>query len=380
MNSDPHELAAWRTFGMLDADEAAGFDEATRHDPELRNAYREMDCIATAVAVTTTIPIAPRAGQLERLHARLGLNAAKRTNWFGISGWAAAAALAMILILDRNSTKMDQGVENHPTNPAVLTPNRSQVATAVPSSKKGDESDGAGQVEPQQDMLTGASADIDGRGYAKRLIQEREARRDKLENFQEQDRKRFEPVAGMAWPIVMRMLPPGMAGELSGEVVTNDDHEPPITALLGDALTASNLKIADDTLAAARTGEVATAKADSSAIPIYDAARDTGTLFVNLPVKAPEMERYLWVETQEGGAPIYVGRLPESNNQGPDSFDFSLGSTGIVPSAFFLTESGAGKPVAPSEENTILEGPAPRGLMKNGNDSPPHQSSEGEGP
>ncbi|MES2657691.1 MAG: hypothetical protein V4689_03680 [Verrucomicrobiota bacterium] len=362
MNSDPHENAAWRTFGMLDADEAAGFDEAMRHDPELRNAYREMDCLATAVAVASTVPVAPRAGQLERLHLRLGLNASKRTNWFGISGWAAAAALTMILLLDRNPVKSNQVVENHPATPVLSQLKRPHVATPEPSPTEDDESNVARQVEPQHDVLPVASADIDGKGFAKvetkRLIQEIEVLRDELENFQERDRKRFEPVAGMSWPIVMRMVPPGSSGEISGGLALNKE-EPPITAILGDALTTAGVASAGYGQNVVRAGELATPKTEPSAIPIYDAARDTGTLVVsNLSNKQPNVERYLWVETQEAGKPVYVGRLPESNNQGADSFDFNLGSTGIIPSAFILTEgSSTGEPITPSKDNTILVGP-----------------------
>jgi hypothetical protein len=63
MNSDPHETAAWRTFGMLDVDETANYDEAMRHDSGLRQAQQEMDCLVAAVAAVTTLPIKPRAGQ-----------------------------------------------------------------------------------------------------------------------------------------------------------------------------------------------------------------------------------------------------------------------------------------------------------------------------
>ena len=78
MNSDPYDSAAWRTFGMLDPDESAIFDEAMRHDPLLRSAYREMDRISAAIAAATTPPLDPKPGQLERLQYRLSLNRPKR--------------------------------------------------------------------------------------------------------------------------------------------------------------------------------------------------------------------------------------------------------------------------------------------------------------
>jgi hypothetical protein len=52
-----------------------------------------------------------------------------------------------------------------------------------------------------------------------------------------------------------------------------------------------------------------------------------------------------------------VGRLPESDTLGADSFDFSLGSKAVVPTRFFLTRDSQERITAPSESNTVLEGP-----------------------
>lgn len=338
---------------MLDADEAAGFDEAMRHDPELRSAYQEMACLATAVAVVTTVPIAPRAGQLERLQERLGLNPSKGTNWFGISGWAAAAVLTMALVLDRDPATVHQLAKNRPDGSAASPPSPPQIATPGSPADR----DGPDVADLQKGDLPDTSAASDGKGYAKvetrRLIQEIEVLRDKLENFQERDRQRFEAVAGMAWPIVMRMVPPGTTGETAGGLALSKDG-PPLAAMLGDALAGADLASGTTVL---RAGELAAPDADPLAIPIYDAARDTGTLVVSNLSADPTVRRYLWVKTQEGGSPVYVGELPATNNQGADSFDFSLGATGIVPAGFLLTEGGAGEPVPPSADNTILQGP-----------------------
>lgn len=363
MNSDPHENAAWRNFGMLDADEAASFDEASRLDPELNAACHQMDRLTTALAVAMAAPIAPRAGQLERLQLKLGLNPAKSINWLGISGWAAAAALTLILLLDRTSHR-------HALRP------ESARQTATDSQKSVDHPPTPGGSTDEAPAETGSATAIrDSEGKtvakveAKRLIQEIEVLRGKLENFQKLDRKRFEAVPGMAWPIVMKMSPPG-------ELPTTPDglsliHEDPlITAMLGDALSAANARASWDDPAAMATSAGLTAPpgvaaADAmpaglppSAIPIYDAARDSGTLVVsNLPLASATEAYSLWVTTETGGKPIYVGRLPESNALGAESFDFSLGSTAIVPSGFILTKDSQGTPASPSEENTVLLGP-----------------------
>lgn len=362
MNSDPHESAAWRTFGMLDADEADSFDEAARHDPDLKNACREMDCLSAAVAVSTTVPIKPQAGQLERLHTRLGLNSPKRTNWLGISGWAAAAALAMMLVIESGANHTQVTTGNIPTRPItadqkkLLTVSHKEKAVAENAHNKAPES-------PGKSGLAVVSQDVDGKTVTKvetkRLIQEIEVLRGQLENFQKRDRLRFEPVPGMAWPIVMKMAPPGTSPNTTGALAMAGEA-PPIIAMLGDALTSLN------TPAMAVRANMATPLpmllppvADPSAIPIYDAARDTGTLVVsNLPSTRVNESYNLWVKTEAGANPIYVGQLPKSTeSSGAESFDFSLGSTAIMPSGFILTKDVQGATVAPSKINTVLQGP-----------------------
>ena len=102
MNSDPHESAAWRAFGILDAEESAAFDDALRENADLRNAYREINTLAAAVAVSQVKPLQTRAGDFERLQTRLGLLRKRPVNWLGISGWAIAASLALLLVVSHN--------------------------------------------------------------------------------------------------------------------------------------------------------------------------------------------------------------------------------------------------------------------------------------
>lgn len=351
---------------MLDSEESASFDEATRHDPELHRAVREMDRLAAAIAVATIPPLTPRPGQVERLHRRLGLNLRKRTNWPAISGWAAAACLAILLVVNRN-TSTSVALNRPPSEiraPEIteLTGENPEIAwvegdatglTSLPAAESPQlviqESDGKSQVRIE----------------TKRLIQEIEVLRGKLENFQKLDRQRFDATPGMAWPIVMRMAPPETAG---GEVASLPPplaDERPITAMLGDALAAASQPPEVPPLELPGVAEVAIPKPVPAAIPIYDAARDTGTLVVsNLPSSTAQESYNLWVTTEEAEEPVYVGRLPESVSQGEDSFDFSLGATGIVPSGFLLTRDQRGEPVAPSGKNTILRGPADPGASQ----------------
>ena len=125
MNSDPFDSAAWRTFDMLDADESAIFDEAMRHDPVLRSAYLEMDRLSAAIAASTALPIEPKAGQLDRLQARLGLGPSKSAQfWLTISGWAAAAVLAILLTLAPHRDHRSVGKPTHHGRQPIAPPGR----------------------------------------------------------------------------------------------------------------------------------------------------------------------------------------------------------------------------------------------------------------
>ena len=345
---------------MLDIDETASFDEAMRRDPELKNACREIDRLAAAVAVTATVPITPRAGQLEHLYSRLGLGSAKRTNWPGISGWAAAAVLMMILVIARTTARENANAQNTRIYPPVTPHGESAIPDAPPEEDQKSVQQTSSE-DSQKNELPVASRDGDGKVIAKaetkKLIQEIEVLRGKLENFQERDRQRFETVPGMAWPVVMRMVPPGVASGTHGLLSLKKD-DPTLTAMLGDALIAANSPAAMADSSAIATGDSATPQADPSAIPIYDAARDSGTLVVNnLPVPTADEVYNLWVTTKQGATPVYLGRLPSANGQGVDSFDFSLGSKTTVPLGFAMTKDLQGKPVIPNKDNTVLQGP-----------------------
>ncbi len=364
MNSDPYESAAWRAFGMMDADEAAGFDEAMRDDPALRDASRGIDRLAAAVAVASAVPVAPRAGQLDRLHRRLGLQVSRGTNWFAISGWAAAAILMVVLILDRhsNNTKGStlQAGANEPSKSD--SPKHGSVK-ANDLTEPRDEVRGTDASNTAKNETPAVAAEGDGKVVVavetKRLIQEIGVLRDKLATLQERDRNRFEPVAGMAWPVVMRMRPPGSGSSESLALNTGapTPEEPTLTTMLGDGLIGSiNAFVREGTSHPFEAAAVSTP--DPSAIPIYDAARDSGTLVVShLPELAAGESYNLWVQTKSSGNPVYVGRLPDSDVQGADSFEFSLGATGTIPTGFILTKDSQSGTTPPSDQNTFLQGP-----------------------
>ena len=362
MNSDPHESAAWRTFGMLDADEAAGFDEAVRDDLELRIAYREMNGLSAAVAAATVTPITPRAGQLARLQSRLGLHPSRHPNWLGITGWAAAAALTVILVLDRRPFHRAESTAyttSAPIGKSLKLTEGNDSGPHAPNEKTNDSSNGSdvSQSEPDAGLITTQESQIRiiAQAETQRLSQEIETLRGKLDGAQKLDQKRFETIPGLAWPIIMTMSPPGSA-RAADSLNNLAENSPPLTSIIGDALAGATAILPADS--ASRAGDSTAAQGAPSAIPIYDAARHTGTLVVsNLPPTNPDERYNLWVKTESGENPTLVGQLPASNTAGSEPYDFSLGTTTIIPTGFILTKDLIDKPSSPTVTNTILLGP-----------------------
>ena len=351
MNSDPHETAAWRAFGMLDSNEAAGFDEAVRQDPELRDAYREMDVLCAAVAAASVVPLAPRAGELERLQARLGLKSSKTLNWPGISGWfAAAAALTFILLVDRNPPVPTESASNSAAPYAakrdglMIQNAKVEELAAQTSSDKG--SDLAENASDNRDAaIQDKKVKLVTKMETKQLVREIAVLRKKLESVEKREQERLEPVQGMAWPIVMKMRPPLAKTQIATTDATTADTETSVVNVLGDALAGKS------SLADKQTDQSAVdAAATPSAVPIYDPATGTGTLVVN-----NLSNTNLWFTARGESEPRLLGKIPQST-ESYESVGFEL-PVGTIPDNFMITNDSAGKDAPPSNKNTILIGP-----------------------
>lgn len=345
MNSDPHETAAWRVFGMLDSDEAAGFDGAMRQDPELRDAYREINTLCAAVAATSVSPVVPRAGQLERLQARLGLQSSKPANWWGISGWAAAAAaLTFSLLVERKSPIPAESVKNnaapHATKREVRIIQNTPLQKAVP--ELGPE---VGQETPGEDEAAIADVAIEkgninpvAKVETNVLVQEIAVLREKLNAVEKREKQRLEPVQGMAWPIVVTMRPP----RATTQIVATADVDTSVVGVLGDAL-AGKSSLADNPVV---LGGIDT----PSAVPIYDPATGTGTLVAN-----NLSDTNFWVMAKGDNKPRLLGKIPQSG-EAYESVGFEL-PVGTIPENFMITNDSDGKNAPPSGKNTVLIGP-----------------------
>jgi hypothetical protein len=333
---------------MLDSNEAAGFDETIRQDSELRDAYRDMNVLCAAVAAASIAPLQPRAGQLEQLQARLGLQASKSVNWLGISGWAAAAAaFAFILLVDRKPPVPAESVKHS------ATPHANKQDTLMIQKATVQEFAAQPSLDVRSEPSEDATANRDAATHennvklvtkmeTKRLVQEIAVLREKLESIEMREQQRLEPVQGMAWPIVMKMRPPNATTQIVPTEVATADAETSVVDVLGDAL-AGKSSLADNR---AEQGVVDT----PSAVPIYDPATGTGTLVVN-----NLSNTNLWVTARGDSEPRMLGKIPPSN-EAYESVGFEL-PAGTIPDNFMITNDAAGMDAPPSAKNTILTGP-----------------------
>ncbi len=339
---------------MLNAEESARFEEAMHDDPALRSAALEMDRLSAAIAATVTQPVEPKPAQFERLQSRLGLRPAHHFHFrMAVAGWSSAAVLAVLLTLHLT------GIIDQWTFPSSTA----SIATTAPNSDRLSNTSTPSHSDDPSNPMTPGLGSPDGAPPIKvetmRLNQEIEVLRENLEKYQIRDRAVFEALPGMAVPIIMSMNPPGMVRE-EPLTLTKNDELSSLTTLLGNALTAINA-VAADTPASPLAGLPGARPAlpeHPTGIPIYDAARDAGTLVVsNLPPADDDAVYNLWVTTHAAGTPVFVGSLPENCASGEEAFDFSLGSTTVLPSGFILTLDPVGAPATPTESNTILHGP-----------------------
>lgn len=341
---------------MLDAEESAAFDDALRENADLHKAYREINALAAALAVSQVKPLQTRAGEFERLQARLGLLRQRPVNWLGISGWAIAASLALLLVVSHSHRLVDQG-----------TPKGASAAPASTSGSIAENDPDSAEIprkENQALAASGTSAGVaDGKdtkvakkGETMKLIQEISVLREKLQSVAKRDQKRFEFVPGRSWPVMMTMAPPPSSDE---DETTIPEDAPALTARVADALAGISSITSDLTEISAPDENTATSSnATPAAIPIYDPVSDQGAIVVaGLPQPEDDMGNFLWVATETSDVPVLVGQLPPNESQQAVSIDFELGTRGILPTSFILTNGEIGNPAAPSAKNTILIGP-----------------------
>jgi hypothetical protein len=416
MKSDRREKAAWRTFGLLSPKEQVAFDSAAESDPALAAARNDMETLAAAISVNHSRPVTPESDSLAIIQDRCGLSGRRRLlisrmrlrpALLAWAGWGVAAALVVLLAVREKSgtltagesrtpdTDTTPGLQQRPenrSNRSAVIPNGS-VARAVAPNKNASSSmvhpvavrneQVPGSVDPSLDPglvhLPGTETGIRPSefGEKRRLIQEIETLRAELARSKQQTKELLTPAPGRSWPLIVEMKSP---------TASRDESDPPLTSQIADALAGKVPAVADPASTAGTASATAVAEqpqpaegasqtAPASAVPVYDPARDSGTLAVRNLQPAPSGSQYnLWVNTADSSEPVFVGTLPD-NLQPTDSLDFNLGSTGIVPSTYYLTVDSVDmskvghvkvfkgpvvtrKPATPpNPNNIILQGP-----------------------
>ncbi len=405
MKADFREYAAWRALGMLSPEEQAAFDAAAEADGDLAAARARVEALAASVSVIHSRPVAPGEDTLAVIRKRCGIpgagqnviSRARSRPLFAWAGWGVAAALAVLLAVREESGPLtagglpDPAKDGAPSVPGrtiphtsgrvpsrekprligkVPPPSKSSSGVNAPEIPREAPGDAAGpEGEPptvaHESGAVGAGAPQEA-GEKRRLIQEIETLRSELERSRQRDDLMFSPTAGRSWPLIVEMKSPS---------AVKSENDPPLTSIVADALAGKTLTETKTTEQKdpAATAQVATLP---TAIPVYDPARDTGTLAIrNLPAAELGYQYYLWVATSSSGEPVFVGTLPE-NLRSTDSLDFTLGTTGIVPTAYYLTTNNTlgysspvrstsvsstiqikGTLVPPNTSNIVLQGP-----------------------
>ena len=394
MNAETQDHAAWRTFGLLPPEEQEAFDAVAETDLSLTEERARMEALAAAISVLHSRPVAPGAHVLGLIEERCGLSEGKKNFISGArlrsvlswAGWGVAAGLAVLLAVrdhsgtltagqspasaNTNSPDDPQGTKipsprplPSPGTPVAGTPDRGKITpttagTPAPVSDNKTSRVAVDPVHPSEiQPIPGSNKTepVSEPGEKRRLIQEIETLRTELARTREQNREILSPAPGRAWPLIVEMRSPS---------ATREDSDAPLSSQIGDALAG---KPQEPKLPAAQkqTGEATpqTQLLPATAIPVYDPARDTGTLAVrNLPVVATGSQYNLWVSTADSTEPVYVGTLPD-NLHSMDSLDFSLGSTGIIPTSYYLTVNSMDLATSvrtaslPNASNIVLQGP-----------------------
>ncbi len=383
MNSEAYESAALHTLGILTPEEAQAHTAALRTEPVRAAAQQALDQLATVIALTEAPPQRPPAHVWTQIQAACGLvpmPAAAVTRWpqalLAYSGWGVAAALALAWNWWPHSVAPTAEASLAPLVPPekifpstnsntrrvvrpVDAPTPQIASTAAPAAEAALESvtRNACSTLPNLDPTMGANAGSD-KTENHQLIQEIDTLRAQLALAQRTNTERLTPVSGRAWPVIIELKPPKTENADSLKPPPLATEAEPITTRLGDAL-------------AGKVNDPTTKPTEISAVPIYDPARDTGTLAVkNLPL-APAGTEYRLFATTDGGTltnaslsdgnrslstSIFVGTLPKLIS-GSDSIDFRLGTTGIIPTSFTINTIPIGSNDVPTLNNTVLVGP-----------------------
>lgn len=327
--------------------------ESRQSHPPSRDDSALADLVTTVVALDYSRPLYPQVHSFDIISEKLFVHPALslKHRCIAWSGWAAAVAIALLFLLDRMDEAGKPILTEHGKEEAgkALTPGQSP---SVPANQS---------LKPSQNTIRKKTRSSDNqvaieaatiREQQRSLIQEIDILRKQVSILVSRDTERLAVQNGVSWPIIMKLTVPGTDPEaaivqypLLGALLRSDSND---TTAPSDSqeLTASN-----------ESSAVSPAPSLPSAVPIYDPARDAGQLLVsNLDKPVYGQAYFLWVQPDNSSQPVLVGTLPD-NIASTESFDFKLGSVGIIPDRFMITQDFQQAPQLPTATNTVLLGP-----------------------
>jgi hypothetical protein len=265
------------------------------------------------------------------------------------TGWA-AAAVAVFLLIQKNSDPMRAGdnAAQSAGMPMDALPSENAAAPFDSSPRPSAIIDDHDKKESQK-MVKETTQNHE---HQRSLIQEIETLRKQIAVLASRDTERLVPQHGVSWPIIMKLTTPGtdhaaavvdyplLHSMLQFDVKDGRGGVPQPPILADRAVLPSNQS-----------------PPLPSAVPIYDPARDVGLLVIsNLDKPKNDQAYHLWVQSDTSPQPVLVGTLPD-HIATTETFDFKLGSVGIMPDQFLVTQDQREAPRSPDTKNTILLGP-----------------------
>jgi hypothetical protein len=330
-----------------------GIDPLTEQpDAQTRQKCELADLVSTVVALDHSRPIRPRSASFQAILGQISVQAPSRIKQriFAWSGWAAAAAVTIVLLMKNPPATSDLPISTAHSNPSAADqlsrsaslPAQTDAAEKTPTLVKEER-------VSSQDIVAEAT---EMREQQRSLIQEIDTLRKQIVLLTTRDKERLVAQNGISWPIIMKLTAPG-TDPLAAVI-----KDPVLGAMFDmNPLKTENPASSENFKAGAQASAPLPDPSLPSAVPIYDPARDSGQLLINNLNPPEEGQAYfLWVQSDQSEQPVLVGSLPD-NFTSSETFDFQLGAVGIIPDRFLITQDLQQAPSPPNTSNTVLLGP-----------------------
>ncbi len=338
-----------------------GIEPCTSHlTDEERMQLDLADVVSTVIALENSQPLRPQGKTLNAIHRAISLHQ-PQSIWqmiYASSGWAAAAAMTMIFVLQQEKTAPSSShLAGKKTTPAAtgVTTRANGVSQTLPDLPIAS-ADSSPPISPNDQALATTippkNLSPENAEGQRKLIQEIETLREKVADLTSRDSVRMAIRSGVSWPVIMKLTSPNVNAE--AVVVQNP--------LLGAFLEPDRAlaRIDSEETSSPQTTEEPVVTPDPtlpSAIPVYDPARDLGQImFDKVPTIEEGENMNLWVVYEGVATPQQVGTFPGGIKDG-ETISFQLGSKGMIPKDFIITQDAQNAAAQPNEANILLSSP-----------------------